>query len=247
MSRKIIHKCVLPFGTHMTRLNTCELSITSIHFNRKGNNKLNYQLGLEVKCQRMNSEVALALGHLLGESHQVVVVVHKMTAIDLRAEGADAIPALRAYRCGREQFMIRQRQSNAIRSGCPRHAGPHGIDKGAHLRQALHFTLTLHHRVAVLGEHQLHGHLETRHRQFNALGSRLKGGMHVLRKLHLGLGIVDAVVVQEFTKNVTRIEEWISGLSHARIHGLLKKIFVFKYHYTSIKWTRNLPPRAAIR
>jgi len=111
----------------------------------------------------MDGEVALALGQLLGESQQVVVVVDEVAAVNLRAEGVDAVLALRANGGGREEFMIRQLQSNAVGSGGPRHTGPHGIDDGAHLRQALHFALALHYRIPVTGEHQLYSHLETCH------------------------------------------------------------------------------------
>jgi len=56
----------------------------------------------------------------------------------------------------------------------------------------------------------------------NALGCRLQRGMHMLRQLHLGLGAVDAVGVQELAENVARIEEGIARLPHARIHRLLE-------------------------
>jgi len=101
----------------------------------------------------MDGEVALALGQLLGESQQVVVVVDEVAAVDLRAEGVDAVLALRTDGGGREEFMIRQLQSNAIGSGGPRHTGPHGIDDGAHLSQALHFALSLHHSISMPGKH----------------------------------------------------------------------------------------------
>jgi len=44
----------------------------------------------------------------------------------------------------------------------------------------------------------------------------------MLRQLHLGLGTVDAVGVQELAENVARIEEGIARLPHARIHRLLE-------------------------
>lgn len=170
----------------------------------------------------MDWEVPLALGQLLGESHQVVVVIHKVPAIDLRAQSVNPILALGTDGRGRQQFVIRQRQANAIRTRRPGGTGPHRIDGGGHLRQALHLTLTLHHRVAMAGEHQLHGHLESRHRLFNALGGRLQRGMHMLRQLHLGLWIVNAIGVQELAKDVAGMEERVPGLAHACIHGLLK-------------------------
>lgn len=170
----------------------------------------------------MHCKVTFALGHLLGEAPQVVVVVDVAAVEDLRGQAQHILVPLLADGGGSEHLMVRQWQPNAVGARGTRCAGPHGIDGAANVGQTQQLCLLLDDSVAMLGEHHLHGHVQPGHRVLNALCRRLESGMHVLIQLHLCLGVLDAVLRQKLAQNVPGIVQWIAGLAHALVHALLE-------------------------
>lgn len=171
----------------------------------------------------MHCKVAFALGHLLGQTQQVVIVVYVAAVEDLRGQTQHILVSLLANGGGSEHLMVRQGQANAVGARGTRCARPHGIDGAADVGQTQQLRLLLHHSVAMLGEHRLHGHVQPCHRVLNALCRRLESGMQMLIQLHLCLGVLDTVLGEKLAQNVSRIVQWIAGLAHALVHALLER------------------------